>query len=550
VNATLGRQLFVDTFLIQSARIQRTGSPAAWEPVADLEDLIEFHTATVHPVSPLFPHEVERVHPWVDGTVWNGERGVFEHFFACTDPSITCGAFIGWRTCMATSRDGVKFGRVRRVDLPTGDHPRDCRATRERGKVVRDPSEPDPGKRYKFGLFLAKRINDTEIGRARTPATRYHVFFSANGMRWEKGFEAGVVLDTSGMHFDPFRRVWAFSLKENFMYYIRTARYYEVASISYPFSWPNYLERCYSKVHELDQGHMFLKWKPCFAATGPSHASPETRLFLAADNADTPYNHESDYFNVSGATPGTYRDVPQEYRRVTDLYMFDATAYESLMVAFFSIHSAGDAYPKQIEPHVAFSRDGFHYSRVPRGRRSPFLDTARTNCEQFACNVDGITAGHELLFYCGATEIRPDRDLAANPIHMFADEGKTLVFRLRRDGFASLGLRDTVHKDVSVFFFFFFSLLACHQKNQWKTLNLYLNSIRLSRLQPVVWFFSKTRPCSSISISLLGRRSVSMTHIVLTTTMLSSSAVQSTIRATRSIPQRCGAARRTIPLCL
>lgn len=146
----------------------------------------------------------------------------------------------------------------------------------------------------------------------------------------------------------------------------------------------------------------------------------------------------------------------------TQLYNLDAVAYESVMVGLFSIFTGKECGPSS--PYnrtgewdsvfVAFSRDGFHWSRpVIDGKHRVFIDMDKTPADQGwvwnKANVQSVGGGFlvqdgsdsiysnsssgqtegELRFYVGART-------GAFQIDGNASVG---VASMRRDGFASIG---------------------------------------------------------------------------------------------------------------
>ena len=94
------------------------------------------------------------------------------------------------------------------------------------------------------------------------------------------------------------------------------------------------------------------------------------RSWLLPDLADDPYDFPED------TTP---KGVPMRMwagntngphlRRTKDIYGADCFAYESVMICYLAMHFAGNiGRYKTIRTELAFSRDGFHWSRPPAAR--------------------------------------------------------------------------------------------------------------------------------------------------------------------------------------
>ena len=140
------------------------------------------------------------------------------------------------------------------------------------------------------------------------------------------------------------------------------------------------------------------------------------------------------------------------------LYTVDAVAYESVMVAFLVVLECdnygkggpcpGPKYHEENEVYLAFSRDGFHFSRPP-APRSPLaaVNTSRwNNWNNYDVQIAAggfITYPDHLNMYVSGRYV-PDNNgtqPCANPGCQFDTTG---LASMRRDGFASLDIEGGV----------------------------------------------------------------------------------------------------------
>ncbi len=215
---------------------------------------------------------------------------------------------------------------------------------------------------------------------------------SADGIHWTNQVESGDTGDRSSMFYNPFRRRWIYSLRSSFRG--RSRHYRECEDFLAGATWT-----------DLD-----------------------TVPWLAADRLDAP-------------EPG--------YKHKTQLYNFDAVAYESLMLGFFELHRGPDngrcakmGLPKLNEISFGYSRDGFHWSRPDRRAHIPASrkDTWDRGFVESGGNICAVV-GDKLYFYHSgcrgnmAGAIRPDGSLNGGAMY---DPNAIGISVLRRDGFASL----------------------------------------------------------------------------------------------------------------
>ena len=179
----VGRQLFVDDFLIAETTLRRT-----------------FHTARYHPGNPL----VKPDRPWEqtgqspcamvfsDGVWFDPRDKLFKMWYM--------GGYVG-ATCYATSRDGLHWDKPT-LDVVAGTNivhttPRDS------STVWLDLDEKDPKRRCK--LFIYPHPSDS-------PALTVH--FSPDGIHWsEPVVRSGPCGDRTTVFWNPFRNVWVYGIR-------------------------------------------------------------------------------------------------------------------------------------------------------------------------------------------------------------------------------------------------------------------------------------------------------------------------------------------------
>ena len=187
----VGRQLFVDDFLIEATDLQRTfhrakkfdGSPLL-KPETPLE--MGRYGAMVPPFhAPLAA-------PFSDGIWYDPADRTFKLWYHA-------GWFDG--TAYATSQDGLKWHRPD-LDVEPGTNrvlPRRTGGVRDTVAVCLDQFTDDPSQRFKMFMFISK-------GEVRT---------SPDGIHWSDPTLTGRVGDHSTIFHNPFRRKWVYSIRSD-----------------------------------------------------------------------------------------------------------------------------------------------------------------------------------------------------------------------------------------------------------------------------------------------------------------------------------------------
>jgi hypothetical protein len=343
----VGRQLFVDEFLVQETTLTRT-----------------FHSAEYHPGSPVLkpdqPWEHEGGSPtamvFSDGVWYDPQDHLFKMWYM--------GGYTR-STCYATSADGIHWEKPL-LDVRPGTnivHP----GGRDSATVWLDLEEKDPQRRFK--MFRSHGDGGWALS----------LYFSGDGIHWGDAVSrSGPCGDRTTVFYNPFRKVWVYSIRDGAPGLGRIRRYLEHADV---------LEGA--------------RWK-----------AGEPVLWVGADRLD----HRRPDLDVQ----------PQ-------LYNLDAVAYESVLLGLFTIwRGQPKDRAKPNEVLVGFSRDGFHWDRPCR---EAFIAVSERYGDWNWCNVQSaggccLIVGDKLYFYVsGRAGVRGSPDSGVSG---------TGLATLRRDGFASM----------------------------------------------------------------------------------------------------------------
>ncbi|MCM8825503.1 MAG: glycosyl hydrolase family 32 [Candidatus Omnitrophica bacterium] len=210
VNIDVGRQLFVDDFLIEKTETKRV-----------------FHRPELHPSSPVLvpdkpwektydTHQLAGPSSMVfsDGVWYDPEEKLFKMWYM--------GGFLK-STCYAISQDGIRW------EKPALDIVNETNivhtSMRDSSTVWLDLEEKDKNKRYKLFVFeLEKEAKGTGT---------ISVYFSKDGIHWsDKILQTGKTGDRTTVFYNPFRKLWVYSVRD----FIpagpgRFRRYHETADI-------------------------------------------------------------------------------------------------------------------------------------------------------------------------------------------------------------------------------------------------------------------------------------------------------------------------------
>jgi len=389
INIDIGRQLFVDDFLIEEMDLtKKFHQPVICE------------TPVFQPETPLEKNDgyCTCACPFNDGIFYDDEAGKFKMWYHA-----------GWFDGVgyAESEDGIHWKRLKELYPDREDE----RLIKRKPGWLRDGSAmwidydaQKPNERYKMLIFYRvfdfdvryyhkKPKHSHDIPGSVPPVEKAILYKSHNGIDWEEVGEAGACGDNTTFFYNPFRKKWVFSLRifSKLDSRVRTRGYYE-----------------------SDDFYKFADWKP-----------EDIRFWSRADIYDLP-----------DPALGYY----------TQLYNLDATPYESIMLGFYSIFMGPPnniceitKKPKLNDLKLAYSRDGFYWDRpayddfISSSRKEGAWDYGYTHAVNGGC----LVVGDEIYFYFSAFS----GDSPAFGSHKYSG-GNVGLAKLRRDGFASLEAKE------------------------------------------------------------------------------------------------------------
>lgn len=203
----VGRQLFVDDFLIEETTLKRV-----------------FHHAEYHPACPILRPdrgwEQEGGKPtamvFSDGVWYDPKERVFKMWYM--------GGYNA-ATCYATSQDGIIWEKPSLDIYPNTNIVRKER--RDSTTVWQDLEEPDPQRRYKI-FTVAERYSTF---------CKMHIHASPDGIHWGQPLVTSSPCgDRSTVFWNPFRKVWVYSIRGDSSVG-RDRRYWETSNTNLTTTW-------------------------------------------------------------------------------------------------------------------------------------------------------------------------------------------------------------------------------------------------------------------------------------------------------------------------
>jgi len=376
VPINVGRQLFVDDFLIAESTLRRTFHQPEYykEPVIKPEDKRAGMYAA----------------PFSGGACYDPADKLFKLWYTRVRPHATC---------YATSKDGIHWVKPK-LDIEGGTN---IVINPERGfnstAIMLDQWTKNLNERFKYFAteYFGTRDDDVVWGLS------YRI--SADGIHWSEPKETRPRIwgDRSTVFYNPFRKVWVLSQRIEGYPVGRCRSYLEAPSVMELMKavTPNECPRIDGLMVNKVEGKS-VHW-------------------VGADNLD-PHHTDARFADIE----------PQ-------LYNLDASPYESIMLGQFSIWQGpendvcGDLnIQKRNDILLGFSRDGFHWDRPSRKR---FISTTWDRRSWRYGNVQSCAAGpllvgDKLYFYFSAQ--------AAPQGKRWDSDATTGLAMLRRDGFASM----------------------------------------------------------------------------------------------------------------
>ena len=329
----------------------------------------------------LTPEGYEYAAPFSDGIWYDDKDGKFKMWYLAGAGYVDTLKHSLY-TCYAESLDGKTWTKPS-LDIVPGTNVVDT-MNRDASTVWLDRNEKDPSKRWKF--FNVEYKPDYI-------QWQYVLKYSADGIHWSKPVaQSGAVSDRCTAFYNPFTNKWVMSMRHHCKVSWRSRAYLEHADP----------EEAVSLAHRLREG------------------VPDKHIVFWFTPDDKEKRHER------------YPDVDP------GIYNFDAIAYESIMLGFYSQwqgpenHIArGLMIPKRNEIMLGYSRDGFHFARPSH---SPFMPVNETDGAWNYGNMQSVNGvplivGDSLYIYSSGR--------SKNGVWWDAGVSTGLA-TLRRDGFVSM----------------------------------------------------------------------------------------------------------------
>lgn len=194
IDISVGRQLFVDNFLIENSTLRR-----------------KYHYPDYYPGNPVLEvnKDWEKVGnsgagfaaPFSDGVWFDENDGKFKMWYMAGGGSyVTEGVGV---TAYAESSDGVTWEKPV-LNIFPGTNIVDNTPQRDASSIWLDKQEEDFSQKYK--MFLVARDDGK---------WKYHYKTSSDGQIWRLADKSQALADRSTVYRNPFRDVWVFSMRHN-----------------------------------------------------------------------------------------------------------------------------------------------------------------------------------------------------------------------------------------------------------------------------------------------------------------------------------------------
>ncbi|PRZ21023.1 hypothetical protein [Flavobacterium granuli] len=187
----VGRQLFVDDFLIEQTNLSRVNHAAVFSkqnPVLEPDKEWEYNKSGPYAA------------PFSDGIWYDEKEAMFKMWYLAGSPNKDKQSF---HTCYAESKDGIKWDK--KILGLFGDTNIVDDSDRDSNTIWLDKAETDPGKRYKM-FNVEKRATDN----------RWQIVlkYSKDGIHWDKGVaQSGDLYDRTTAFYNPFSKKWVISMR-------------------------------------------------------------------------------------------------------------------------------------------------------------------------------------------------------------------------------------------------------------------------------------------------------------------------------------------------
>lgn len=385
----VGRQLFVDDFLIGSTDMERVNHHARMyegNPVLIADCPTDFRMDGKLPFAD----------PFSDGVWYDEAEGVFKLWYRSGEWEHD--GRKGLYTSYAISKDGKHWEKPA-LDVVPGTNVCDT-IDHDSRSIWFDKQETDPSKRYKS---VYSRCGKDKI--------KYDLRYSADGIHWgDTKALSGRICDRSTVTYNPFRKKWIASIR-----------------VFTPMN-PSLRCRAYAEDNDLESLIHRVHWF-------------QNELDYVRDSALTDYvsidKDEVLWFGID-EDELEHPDPTIGRKYIPAIYNFDAIAYESVMVGEYSVWRGPEndecdkrGIQKLNEFCLGYSRDGFHYFRPDK---EPVMESVQEpevwnygNMQPAIGNP--LIVGDSLYLYCGGHKL--------NDV-MWDGWTSTGLGILRRDGFVSM----------------------------------------------------------------------------------------------------------------
>ena len=300
----VGRQLFVDDFLIESTTLERTFHRPEYDP----------HNPVLRPEKPWETKGHPGALVYSDGVWYDPKDERFKVWYQAPYS-------LPRSVCLATSEDGIHWERPS-FDVRPGTNvvlPDPEGLFRDSVTVWLDLEESNPGRRYKL---WRSTIEQKMVDGKRRMRKWLTLHFSPDGIHWTHVADSPSVGDRTTVFYNPFRKVWCLSLRTGYKDVGRARDYREHPDALIGIQW--------DRVEQY-------KW------TG-------------ADRLD-PYNPNAEFSHIP---PQLYNLDAVAYESLM-LGLFTIWQGDPRKLGY-------PRRRKRNELLVGFSRDGFHWHRPSRER--------------------------------------------------------------------------------------------------------------------------------------------------------------------------------------
>jgi hypothetical protein len=340
IRIDVGRQLFVDEFLVEQTNLKRT-----------------FHLPEYHPASPVLvpdkPWEGSHAAPFSDGVFYDPADRLFKMWYWAAGGVETQQRMA---TCLATSVDGIKwikpvFDVVPGTNIVLVDDPD---LGRNSSTVWLDLNDRNPERRYKMFRNVRQKSREWHV----------QASYSADGIHWTNGGLSSQIGDRTTFFYNGFRNVWVGSLRTGGPLGERVRAYYEHPDVERMLHWRS-------------DGRKDVDW-------------------AGADNLD-PSREDLELFH----TPARPFDLTPSQLYNLDCVAYESVL---LGLFSIWRGQQMKPLPKINELCVGYSRDGFHWSRpdrrafCPVKANEPVWNSGNLQSSGGCC----LVVGEKLYFYVGA----------------------------------------------------------------------------------------------------------------------------------------------------